>query len=152
MKYIANCKYQLVEDYKEQLPIFIPETVSYGHIILNGEESFWEPWQRRVLHIEKGYAWDGPSGPVMDVSWLMTPSLVHDALYELMRWERLDISWRAPADKLFVSMAIARAPKDDKGIIEPWASASISTMWLGLYYCAGYAAKPENRDPIIEVN
>ena len=38
-----------------------------------------------ILTIKKGYAWDGPSGPTWDTKNFMTPSLVHDALYQLMR-------------------------------------------------------------------
>ena len=52
------------------------------------------------LTIKKGYAWDGPSGPTIDIKSFMRGSLVHDALYQLMREECLDKSaCRANADK-----------------------------------------------------
>ncbi len=41
--------------------------------------------QDGVLTISVGYAWDGPSGPTFDTKNFMRGSLVHDALYQLMR-------------------------------------------------------------------
>ena len=38
-----------------------------------------------LLTIRKGYAWDGPSGPTIDTKDFMRGSLVHDALYQLLR-------------------------------------------------------------------
>ena len=35
--------------------------------------------------VKKGYAWDGTSGPVIDTRRNLRASLVHDALYQLMR-------------------------------------------------------------------
>ena len=52
-----------------------------------------------VLTISAGYAWDGPSGPTMNTDNSMTPSLIHDAVYQLMRQCLLDASWRDEADK-----------------------------------------------------
>lgn len=37
------------------------------------------------LTVHPGYAWDGPSGPAPDTPELMRGSLVHDALYQLLR-------------------------------------------------------------------
>ena len=37
------------------------------------------------LTILPGYAWDGPSGPTIDTKSFMRGSLVHDALYQLLR-------------------------------------------------------------------
>jgi len=37
------------------------------------------------LRIKEGYAWDGPSGPTIDTKTFMRGSLIHDALYQLMR-------------------------------------------------------------------
>ena len=38
-----------------------------------------------ALTIEKGYAWDGPSGLTFDTPSVMRGSLVHDCLYQLLR-------------------------------------------------------------------
>ena len=37
------------------------------------------------LIIKRGYAWDGPSGPTIDTKTFMRGSLVHDALYQMIR-------------------------------------------------------------------
>ena len=52
-----------------------------------------------LLYISSGYAWDGPSGPTVDTESTMEASLVHDALYQLMREGHLPDVWRRRADK-----------------------------------------------------
>lgn len=55
------------------------------------------------LEIGDGSAWDGPSGPSIDTKNFMRGSLVHDALYQLMREARLDkTKWRRAADEELV--------------------------------------------------
>ena len=54
--------------------------------------------QNGVLIIHKGYPWDGASGPAFDSKAVMRASLVHDALYQLMREGLLGQDWRARAD------------------------------------------------------
>ena len=51
------------------------------------------------LVIEGGYCWDGPSGPTIDTKTFMRGSLVHDALYQLMREDKLSQIWRKEIDK-----------------------------------------------------
>lgn len=51
-----------------------------------------------VLTIQAGYAWDGPSGPTVDTDNFMRGSLVHDALYQIIREGRLPIEARYAAD------------------------------------------------------
>ncbi len=53
------------------------------------------------LFIETFYEWDGPSGPTFDTDNFMDGSLVHDALYDLMRQRLLKpiIVYRWKADK-----------------------------------------------------
>lgn len=38
-----------------------------------------------LLKLNKGYAWDGPSGPVIHTKNWIKPSLAHDAMYQLIR-------------------------------------------------------------------
>ena len=52
----------------------------------------------RVL-VLAGYAWDGPSGPTIDTKSSMRGSLLHDALYQLMRLEILPRKYRWIADQ-----------------------------------------------------
>ncbi len=64
------------------------------------------------LCVMSRYAWDGAS--FTPFKWfgtakpLLTPSLVHDALYQLIREGLLDRQYRAAADRLFREMLLAR--------------------------------------------
>lgn len=61
-----------------------------------------------ILTIDAGYSWDGPSGPAIDTDNFMNPSLVHDALYQLIREGHLSGStYRIYADQVFRDMALA---------------------------------------------
>ena len=58
------------------------------------------------LTIKQGYAWDGASGPTVDTKSSMAGSLVHDALYQLMRMGLLNLGWRYASDKLLRSTCV----------------------------------------------
>jgi len=61
------------------------------------------------LTIHENYVWDGASGPAINTKNSRTPSLVHDALYNLFREQLLDAKkWRKRADKILYEMLIAR--------------------------------------------
>ena len=55
------------------------------------------------LFILQGYAWDGPTGvpDVWGTRWLIRPSLIHDALYQLLRHGLLEPGYRKAADVEF---------------------------------------------------
>lgn len=72
-------------------------------------------WQG-TLRILKHYAWDGASGPTWDDKTNMRASLVHDALYQLMRENLLDRKFRKYADQLFRDMCI----QDGMGKFRAW--------------------------------
>lgn len=92
IRYRAGYKYQLAEDYELKIGITPEEDVRMEFIELSAEGD---------LLLRKGYAWDGPSGPAFDTRNFMRGSLVHDALYQLMRRERLSQKkWRDEADDL----------------------------------------------------
>ncbi len=78
---LGNYKYQLMKDYVIQIDIKPSEHKEFEFISLSAEG---------ILTIKKGYAWDGPSGPTFDTKTFMRGSLVHDALYQLMRLSALD--------------------------------------------------------------
>ena len=59
------------------------------------------------LIIRAGYAWDGASG-VPDGSDVMVPSLVHDAMYQLLREGALPPYLRMQADHWFGDMCHER--------------------------------------------
>ena len=60
-----------------------------------------------VLHIGKGYTWDGPSGPTFDTKTFMRGSLIHDVLYQLMREGKLSIKERQRADEILREICLA---------------------------------------------
>ena len=88
IKYKAGYKYQLSRTY--DIEINIPGNMACEFIKL----------QAGILTIQKGYAWDGPSGPTIDTKSFMRGSLVHDALYQLMRQNKLASKYRKRADEL----------------------------------------------------
>ena len=64
------------------------------------------------LSVHNGYAWDGLSGPTIDTKDSMVGSLVHDALYQLIREGYLDADWRAKVDGLLYRLLLdAGMPK-----------------------------------------
>jgi hypothetical protein len=89
IRYCDGYKYQLAEDYHVQTAVLPFANIDHDFIKLSDVG---------VLTIRKGYAWDGPSGPTVDSKNFMRGSLVHDALYQLMREKLLDGGWRETAD------------------------------------------------------
>lgn len=53
-----------------------------------------------TLSIYPGYMWDGASGPAIQTKTFVRPSLVHDALYQLIREGVLPREARLQADRL----------------------------------------------------
>lgn len=85
------------------------------------------------LTILKYYAWDGASGPTLDSPSAMRASLVHDALYQLMRLNLITQDQLIPIDKLFHKILL----KDGMGSLRAWY------WYLGLRLANGKAAKPQ---------
>lgn len=98
--YRAGYKYQLAWDYTEYLPKAKgwPEVntafMKVTHVVGGGV----------MLLIRAGYAWDGPSGPTFDTPNFMRGSLVHDAIYQLIREGRLMPTERKYADQVLRAM------------------------------------------------
>lgn len=91
------------------------------------------------LEIGDGYAWDGPSGPSIDTKNFMRGSLVHDALYQLMREARLDkTKWRRAADEELVRIC----REDGMTRVRAWWVLT-AVRWF-----AGSAASPEGAEPV----
>ena len=90
--------------------------------------------------IKKGYAWDGPSGPVKDTKKNMRASLVHDALYQLMRNEDLTSrTHRKAADQEFKDICKADGVSNSKA----------STYYKALRKFGKPAASPKNKKKIV---
>jgi len=90
IKYKSGYKYQLVDEYHKTVELFPDKDIKTTYLLLN---------QEGYLRIREGYCWDGPSGPAIDTKNFMQGSLVHDALYQLMRQGLISQKWREQADK-----------------------------------------------------
>lgn len=98
IKFSEGYKYQLRETYTVKIEIRPEQPVSSHWIALDCAGN---------LTIAEGYAWDGASGPTWDSKCSMRASLVHDALYQLMRLGLLDAEkYRPIADAIFKRMCI----------------------------------------------
>lgn len=127
IRYRADYKYQLANDYSISISIKPKSDIDTDFIGLDTDGN---------LLVKKGYAWDGPSGPVIDTDENMRASLVHDALYQLMRHEHLAArTHRKAADQLFKDIC-----KED-GVSNYWASA----YYKALRRFGKPAASPQNK-------
>jgi hypothetical protein len=98
IRYAEGYKYQLRDTYTVKVEIYPDRPVSSHWIALDCDGN---------LTIAEGYAWDGASGPTWDSKCSMRASLVHDALYQLMRLGLLDRDICRPvADAIFKRMCV----------------------------------------------
>jgi hypothetical protein len=93
---VKNYKYQTTEDMSITLEHDFEAEGADNFVGIAGGKLF----------IEKGYAWDGASGPTWDDKSTMMASLVHDALYQLLRAGIIHKSRRLDADDELVRIAI----------------------------------------------
>jgi len=90
--YKDGYKYQLKESYSVTIRIRPARAIVTDFVSLDADGLLW---------LKAGYAWDGPSGPTVDTPSFMRGSLIHDALYQLMREGHLDRkAYRGPADEV----------------------------------------------------
>ena len=85
-----------------------------------------------LLTIKAKYTWDGPSGPAFDTPNFMRGSLIHDALYQLMREEVLPQSVRKRADEILREICI----EDGMSKARAW------WVYTGVRVGAAKSAKP----------
>lgn len=120
--YRDGYKYQLADDYRIKIGI-LPITFIYTPYISLDTDG--------TLTVRDGYAWDGPSGPTIDTKNFMRASLVHDALYQLMREGHLDpVLHRKPADEELVRIC----KEDGMSRIRAW------WVYQGVRFGGGAAA------------
>lgn len=124
--YKGGYKYQLAETYEVDVAVHPPEDIKTDYIELNNSGH---------LVIKNGYAWDGPSGPTFDTRDFMRGSLVHDALYQLMRM-----------DLLSGELHRNRADKELKRLCLEDGMSSIRAWWVyqGVKHFAAKAANKKN--------
>lgn len=128
--YRAGYKYQLVEDYSIDCGIKPAELIVTRFLMLDTSG---------ILTIRAGYAWDGASGPTIDTSDSMRGSLVHDALYQLMRERLIGQEWRRHADDLMRVILLL------DGMLHIRAQLWHTGVRLG----GGPAADPSNDHPVL---
>lgn len=92
-----------------------------------------------TLIVKAGYAWDGPSGPVIDSKRKMRASLIHDALYQLRRQLRLSAGDMLLADALFRDICIQDG-------LAPWRAR---LYYFGLRKFGRRARDPENKRAVM---
>ncbi|MDA3812233.1 MAG: hypothetical protein PF518_18090 [Spirochaetaceae bacterium] len=90
-------KYILHEDHNYKTKIKLDKPINTEYLIMNIDGE---------LIIKEGYCWDGPTDPAPDTKNFMQGSLVHDALYQLMREGYLDRAERDKADRILRDICI----------------------------------------------
>ena len=129
--YKSGYKYQLKNDYIDTIGIKTDEPISTEYIALALDGT---------IKLKNGYAWDGPSGPTIDTLNFMRGSLIHDALYQLMRERYLDKEqYREPADRLLQSIC----KEDGMSSLRAWL------VYLGVRLGGDPSADPASDKPVI---
>ena len=119
---VGQYKYRVEEFAEFRIPIRGVET----------ETAYLQLDQEGWLRIKRGYVWDGPSGPTWDTLNFMRGSLIHDALYQLMRMELLPADYRQMADEVLYEVCRG----DGMSRFRAWY------VLRGVRRGAGFAAKP----------
>ncbi|MSR13823.1 MAG: DUF1353 domain-containing protein [Gammaproteobacteria bacterium] len=129
--YKAGYKYQLKIEYVTQIETAPAQAIVTEYIELGSAG--------RLL-IKKGYAWDGPSGPTIDTLNFMRGSLIHDALYQLIREGHLTESQhRELADRI-----LQRVCRED-------GMSALRSWWVyqGVRFGGNPAVDPANEKKLI---
>lgn len=128
--YRSGFKYQLSQPYRDKIPIRPEHDINTPRIKLSRDGE---------LTITAGYSWDGPSGPTIDTSNFMRGSLVHDALYEIIRAGHLDAKEKESADRLLQAMCI----EDGMSTVRAW------WVYQGVAGFGGASIRPSAERPVL---
>jgi hypothetical protein len=82
------------------------------------------------LIVEAGYSWDGMRG-IPDLKYFMVGSLVHDVLYQMLRQESLDQSFREQADDELRKIII-NVSKTKNFVTKAFLKVSAETIYIGV--------------------
>lgn len=124
---LKKYKYQLVDDYAIQIDMKPIKSIR------RKLAKFLSLSPHGVLSIGQFYAWDGPSGPTIDTRDFMRGSLVHDALYQLMREGVLDYKVdRKRADEILRKLCL----EDGMCLFRAWY------VYQSVRICAAKGARP----------
>ncbi|WP_108650461.1 DUF1353 domain-containing protein [Dongshaea marina] len=128
--YKKGYKYQLSRDYSLQIGLNPEQPINTRYITLSTEGE---------LLIKAGYAWDGPSGPTLDTQNFMRGSLVHDALYQLMREQLLPPNCKEDADRLLQQQCL----EDGMSRLRAW------WVYRAVHYFGKSSTDPANKRPTL---
>lgn len=130
ISYRSGFKYQTNQEFS----FLIPSLAEYA----GAKTKYLEIREGGLLVIFSGYAWDGASGPTFDTDSSMRGSLVHDALYQLMRYGLIPEEYKETADEIIEELCV------EDGMWE-WRAG----LWLnGLMIFGGKNVKPSKRKKI----
>ncbi len=129
IEYRKGYQYQLATDYRIYVGIYPSDNIKTEFLSLDIDGN---------LDIKSGYAWDGSSGTI-DRQTNIRASLVHDALYQLLRGEYIEEGYRDTADKIYRDICI------EAGMFRIIAALD----YRGLVLLGAAAADPDNRKPIL---
>ena len=111
---VREQKYQvMVRPFVIQIPVFPIEDIRIPFVSLTKDG---------LLTVEPGFVWDGASGPTVDTANSMKGSLVHDALYALMRAGMLALTWRPVADMLLAHICMQEGMDHVRADLWQWAT------------------------------
>jgi hypothetical protein len=118
----SEFRYRKIYKYSTEASLRVATGVKGYEAEVPGSVSPWVSLDKDgTLFIKEGYSWDGASG-VPDTRWNLRGSLVHDALYQLIREGYLPKAARAPADSTFGDYCL----KDGSGRALSWI------FWAGV--------------------
>jgi len=116
----SKYKYKLSENFYERTEIlpkeklFISDLSKMGKIYVSLATD-------GLLTIHSDYAWDGPSGPTIDTPDFLIASLVHDAIYQMLREKKLPQSIRKTADQIMRRICIEEGMSNLRAFYVYWA-------------------------------
>jgi hypothetical protein len=136
IKYKDGYACQLFEKYQVRIEIKPDQDIVTPYIELTTDGR---------LTINKGYAWDGPTFVYKlkrilkrFIKKMLRGSLIHDALYQLMREEKLSRGYKHKAN-----LELHRACREDR-LPRPLAWLVLKSMKF-----TGFATSPKNRKKIL---
>jgi hypothetical protein len=118
--YRDGYRYQLAEVYQHQTGIIPASPGGNRFVGLDGAGR---------LTIAADYAWDGASGPAINTKNFVRGSLVHDALYQLIRLGVLTVDDRVRADELLRETVLA----DGMWPVRAWWVYQAVRVFGGIY-------------------
>lgn len=97
---LRGYKYQTTHHTSCQLPKDLFTQLPEGATIATRSKFVILSLPQRCININKGYCWDGPSGPTIDTDSFMRGSLFHDAWYQIFREYEYYRGFKDDADRM----------------------------------------------------